>query len=83
MKLGLAALAAIAFATALAGCGQRADLAPAAGDTLPVAPYGRDDRPEPEELLEPSPEAQPRRTVESRTRSEERADDPFDLPPDE
>ena len=39
-------------------------------------------RPNAEELLKPTPESQPVRTVELRRQSEERADDPFDLPPE-
>lgn len=68
---------------ALAACGQRAELRPAPGHTLPVAPYGRGDRPTAEDLLVPQPQASPERSVELRQRSEKRADDPFDLPPAE
>lgn len=65
----------------LGGCGARADLKPAAGKELPVAPFGRDDRPKAAELLKPAPQAAPERSVELRRKSEERTDDPFDLPP--
>ncbi|WP_338445327.1 lipoprotein [Pelagerythrobacter marensis] len=75
--LALAALAAL-----LAGCGQRADLEPPAGGSLPPAPYGAEVRPEPEDLLALEPQAAPERSVELRKRSEEREDDPFDLPPE-
>lgn len=67
---------------ALTGCAQRAPLEPAAGRTLPVAPYGARSTPDAEALLTPPPHAVPARTVELRSRSEERADDPFDLPPE-
>lgn len=67
---------------ALAGCAQRAPLEPAAGSKLPVAPYGAKSTPDAEALLTPPPQAAPARTVELRSRSEERADDPFDLPPE-
>jgi hypothetical protein len=67
---------------ALAGCGSRTDLTPQAGHQLPVAPYGRADRPTTAELLARPPQLAPERTVELRRKSEERADDPFDLPPD-
>jgi hypothetical protein len=67
----------------LAACGQKADLEPLAGDTLPPAPYGAKATPDAEELLELDPLAAPRRSVELRKRSEEREDDPFDLPPPE
>ena len=67
----------------LAACGQKADLEPRAGDTRPPAPYGAKATPDAEELLELDPLAAPRRSVELRKRSEEREDDPFDLPPPE
>jgi len=67
---------------ALAACGSRAPLEPDAGANLPVAPYGAESRPEPEELLELEALAAPERSVELRRRSEEREDDPFDLPPE-
>ena len=73
--------AVVALAVALAACGSRADLKPAAGQMLPVAPLGRADRPTAEELLVRAQQAAPTRNVELRTRSEEREDDPFDLPP--
>jgi hypothetical protein len=65
----------------LAACGQRTDLRPLAGKTLPVAPLGREDKPSAEALLDTSPQAEPERSVELRKRSEERTLDPFDLPP--
>ena len=74
-------IAACALAVALAGCGSRADLRPEAGHALPVAPLGRADRPTAAELLVRTQQAAPERSVELRNRSEERADDPFDLPP--
>ena len=74
-------IAALVLVAALAACGSRADLKPAAGQTLPVAPLGRADRPTADELLVRTQQAAPKRSVELRTRSEERADDPFDLPP--
>lgn len=65
----------------LAACGQRADLAPQAGKSLPPAPYGRDEQPSAEALMKTTPQAVPERSVELRKRSEERTQDPFDLPP--
>lgn len=67
---------------ALAGCGQRADLVPPPGVSLPPAPYGADVRPGAAQLLELDPQAAPERSVELRSESEEREDDPFDLPPE-
>ena len=68
-------------AMALSACGVRTDLKPKVGHNLPVAPYGRKDRPASAELLTASPQARPGRNVELRLKSEVRADDPFDLPP--
>lgn len=73
---------AIAAGIALAGCAQRAPLEPAAGDRLPAAPYGAKSTPDADALLTPPPQAAPARNTELRSRSEERADDPFDLPPE-
>jgi len=66
----------------LAACGVKTDLKPQAGEGLPVAPYGRADRPASPELLQTTPQAVPERSVELRNRSEEREDEPFDLPPE-
>ena len=66
---------------ALAACGQKADLKPKAGQAMPGAPYGRGDKPTAEELLKLTSQAAPERSVELRKRSEERSQDPFDLPP--
>lgn len=69
-------------ALALAACGSRAPLEPAPGASLPPPAYGTTDRPDTEELLELPALAAPERSVELRRRSEEREDDPFDLPPE-
>ena len=68
--------------TLVAGCGVKKDLKPAVGQALPVAPYGRSDRPTADQLLAVLPQAAPERSVELRKRSEARQDDPFDLPPE-
>lgn len=75
--------AALLLSLGLAACGQKADLTPPPGRQLPVAPYGREERLSAEELLTPPQQAAPGRSVELRKRSEEREDDPFDLPPRE
>lgn len=67
---------------ALAACGSQGDLQPVAGASLPPAPYGRTDPRTTAELLVLDPQAAPERNVELRRESEERADDPFDLPPE-
>ncbi len=71
-----------AIAVVLGACGQRADLVPLAGQSLPPAPYGQETQPDSEELLVMETLAAPERSVELRRRSEEREDDPFDLPPE-
>ena len=79
-------LAVVAMAM-LSACGARAPLAPPEGASLPVAPYGaptgEENKPTAEQLLELDALAAPERSVELRRRSEEREDDPFDLPPDD
>ena len=76
------AFATCLIALALTACGQRAALQPLAGESLPPAPYGADEPLTAEELLETEPQAAPDRNVELRRESEEREDDPFDLPPE-
>ena len=66
----------------LAACGTQAPLTPPEGASLPDAPYGAPDKPTAEELLRRDALAAPERSVELRRRSEERQDDPFDLPPE-
>lgn len=66
----------------LGACAQRTPLEPLAGKSLPVAPYGAKTTPDADALLAPPPQAVPERNVELRSRSEERADDPYDLPPE-
>jgi hypothetical protein len=66
----------------LAACGRQRDLEPVAGQPAPPVPYGREDPPSSSELLALDPQAAPERSVELRRQSEEREDDPFDLPPE-
>lgn len=75
-------LFALAAVLAITACGQRADLKPLAGESLPPPPVGETEPKSPEELLAPTTQAAPERSVELRRRSEERQDDPFDLPPE-
>ena len=72
----------VLLALALAACGSQKDLEPVAGASLPPAPYGRGDPPTATELLALDAQAAPERNVELRRESEEREDDPFDLPPE-
>jgi hypothetical protein len=73
----------LGLAGSLAACGSRQPLALEEGQQLPPAPYGREVKPTPTELLDTPTLAIPQRSVELRTRSEKREDDPFDLPPPE
>ncbi|MCR9178828.1 MAG: hypothetical protein NXH71_01145 [Erythrobacteraceae bacterium] len=66
----------------LAACGSRAQLTPPEGASLPIAPHGATAPPSADELLRLDALAAPERSVELRRRSEERQDDPFDLPPE-
>ena len=70
------------LAATLAACGTKRDLEPAPPDTLPVAAYGASERATSAELLAAPTQGAPERSVELRRRSEERVEDPFDLPPD-
>jgi hypothetical protein len=72
----------LAGAVLLAACGARAPLTPPESTSLPVAPHGATTEPSADELLRRDALAAPERSVELRRRSEERQDDPFDLPPE-
>jgi len=74
---------AIILLIGLAGCGKQEALKPASGHSLPPKPAMAKDTPTTDELLTPGPEARPERSTEQSQvrRSQERRDDPFDLPP--
>lgn len=72
----------VVAALCVTACGSREDLEPAVGAALPPQAYGAEAKAEAEELLESTTLAAPERSVELRRRSEEREDDPFDLPPE-
>ncbi len=77
MRVLVAALAALA----LAGCGEREDLAPAPGQALPVKPLAARATPTPEDLLKPPAQTRPARSDDLIESSKERRSDEFDLPP--
>lgn len=81
LRKRLGAMAAIGLIALLAGCGQRSELRPKLGHTLPPTPYGRTVRPDAHELLAAKPDQRPTNAVELRIKSEPRQDDPYDLPP--
>ena len=74
-------LAVLCLVLALSACGAARELKPAAGEALPVAPYGASATPTPSQLLTASPQARPERTDEVLKSSEERQGNEFDLPP--
>lgn len=76
-------IAAVSVLLALAACGSREGLMPAAGQSLPPQPAQSARAQAPDDLLRLSPIARPKRVDEPLRRSEEREDDRFDLPPPE
>ena len=67
---------------ALSACGSRQKLTPVEGVEPAPKAYGAPMVAAPDQLLEPSTQSRPERNVELRRKSEARADDPFDLPPE-
>ena len=65
----------------LAGCGAREELKPAQGAALPVAPYGAEATPTPEDLLKPPVQTRPARSDDLIQSSDQRRSDEYDLPP--
>lgn len=65
----------------LAGCGSAAELQPAPGRSLPVAPTGARETPTPNDLLTATTQQRPERADELLRRSDERRSDEFELPP--
>lgn len=83
MKVGIGAgLTLAAMTLALAGCGGRQPLKPVPGQNLPAVPVGASAPPTAQQLMTPTTQARPERNVELLTQSQERKDDPFDLPPE-
>lgn len=65
----------------LSACGNMEPLQPKAGEGMPARPATAARAPTTDELLTPPPNARPARQDDGLRRSEEREDDPFDLPP--
>jgi predicted small lipoprotein YifL len=74
-------LSVLAALLVLAGCGSRDPLRPRSAEETPVKPALAARAPTTQELLTPPPVARPERQDEGLSKSEERKDDPFDLPP--
>lgn len=68
-------------AVALTACGGRVKLQPRQGENLPVKPEASLAQPTVDQMITPGPQAKPKRSDDLLTRSEERRDDKFDLPP--
>ena len=71
----------VAIALLLAACGKQQALEPASGRSLPVKPATSPAQPTPTQLLVPPSSFRPGRSDELLTKSSERRDDRFDLPP--
>lgn len=65
----------------LAACGNRGELKPAAGGSLPPKPYGAVATPTPSDLVQAPPQTRPTRSDEVLRSSERRQSDEFSLPP--
>jgi hypothetical protein len=65
----------------LAACGNKGELKPAAGGSLPPKPYGAVATPTPTDLVQAPPQTRPTRSDEVLRSSEKRRSDEFDLPP--
>jgi hypothetical protein len=75
------AIVLLAAASALSACGARKDLKPTEGmKPVPVA-RGADRPDTPAELMTPDTQSRPDRNAEPLIKSQERQEDPFDLPP--
>jgi hypothetical protein len=70
-----------ALLVGLAACGKQQRLRPLVGEPLPVTPATSPAQPTPDQLLANSPTLRPGRSDELLTRSQQRPDDRFDLPP--
>ncbi len=75
-------IAVLSLSLTLTACGRMGELEPVEGTSLPPAPYGASEPLSAADLLVSDPVAVPERSVELRSDSEEREDDPFDLPPE-
>lgn len=71
----------LALVALLAACGSRTELRPGAGMTAVPKSEEAATPATPTQLMTPSSQARPVRSSDLLTRSEERAEDPFDLPP--
>jgi len=73
---------ALALGLAVAACGGRNALKHAEGEGPPPVARGAENAATADQLLTPSTQARPERNAELLRQSDERKDDPFDLPPE-
>ena len=83
MKIAIGRNVAFALlALGLPACGGRQPLKPIEGQKMPAVPVGAAAAPTAQQLMTPSMQSRPERSVDILTQSEERKDDTFDLPPE-
>ena len=83
MRTAISRKAAFALlALGVAACGGRQPLKPVEGQKMPAVPVGAAAAPTAQQLMTPSMQSRPERSVDILSQSEERKDDPFDLPPE-
>ncbi|HWV12948.1 MAG TPA: hypothetical protein VN110_06595 [Sphingobium sp.] len=83
MKISISGNVAFALlALGLTACGGRQPLKPVEGQKMPAVPVGAAAAPTAQQLMTPSMQSRPERSVDILTQSEERKDDSFDLPPE-
>ena len=70
------------LALGLAACGGRQPLKPIEGQKMPAVPVGAAAAPTAQQLMTPTMQSRPERSVDILSQSEVRKDDPFDLPPE-
>lgn len=81
IRAAFASAAWCALLAALAGCGSVTQLRPKEGMSEVPQAANAQKRETPGQLMQPSTQAQPSRQADLLTKSVERQDDPFDLPP--
>jgi hypothetical protein len=81
MSLSRALAVALTLSLAVSACGSRVKLKLQQGASLPIKAEEASAQLTVNEMLTPTPQARPKRSDELITRSEERREDKFDIPP--
>ena len=76
-------VAIVLLSLGVAACGGLQPLKPIEGQKMPAVPVGAAAAPTAQQFMTPSIQARPERSVDIISQSEERRDDPFDLPPED